>query len=395
MTTAVPATGRDAGHIQGGDTTALPEDTVDLSACSNRLGPPPHAVQALIDFLAEHPEQLVHPPYESDDRRSRRGRRRVREVAEYRAHKRYLATYAAHLRRRSPAPAGIDLRDMVAGRGVTEHLYVLARLLHDQPVAVITPEYTGTLQQFGGFADFIGPEPSAIDTAELRLERIRRAASSDRYRYVIFSNPNNPCGHFIEPAALLEICARAPHATLIVDEEYGAYQGDFGVSLIGADCENLVVLQSSGKPYGITGGSRAGMLWTRQESLRAAVAAQIPRWPLSIPEIVLACAALEDDSWLLEQMTRARADAHRLQNMLGGCAPGTVAPGATIHYRLLVHDDPLALHGHLLRRGINTRALTLGPGRVSGLRISTPHTPREFDQLHEGLNTLSTWTGRS
>lgn len=380
MATAGPATDENLGQVQGGDTTALPEGTIDLSACSNRGGPPAHAVRALIDFLSEHPDQLVHPPYESAD------------PAWYRAHKRYLTAFAGHLRRRCTPPADIEIADMVAAGGVTEHLYVLARLLRSEPVAVITPEYSGTLKRFGEFADFIGPEPGVMDTAERRLERIRRAATSGHYRYVIFSNPNNPVGHFVEPEALLEVCERSPQTTLIVDEEYSAYQGDWDVSLVGAACLNVVVLQSSGKPFGITGGSRAGVLWTRQEPLRAAVAAQIPTWPLSIPEIVLASAALESDVWLLAQMNHARSHAQILQAMLadrfGSLA---IAPGAAIHYRLLVHDDPLALHAHLLDHGINTRAFTPGPGRVSSVRITAPNSSAEFDQLYAALRS---WDGK-
>ncbi len=379
MAIADPAAVEDPSGVQGGDTTALPEDTIDLSACSNRLGPPPHAVKTLIDFLSEHPKRLVHPPFESEN------------PDLFCAHKRYLAAFADYLRRRFSSPADIRVEDMVAGRGVTEHLYVLARLLHHEPVAVITPEYTGTLIQFG-YADFLGPEPGVMDTAERRLHRIRRAATSGHYRYVITSNPNNPCGHFVEPEALLEVCERAPQVTLIIDEEYGAYQGDRDVSLVGAGCENLVVLQSSGKPYGITGGSRAGVLWTRHEPLRAAVAAQIPTWPLSLPEIVLACAALEGDAWLLAQMARARADAQILQAMLAErFGPLAIAPGAAIHYRLLIHEDPLDLHAHLLGHGINTRPFTSGPGRVGGIRISTPYSSAEFDQLYAALRE---WEGK-
>ncbi|NUK24816.1 hypothetical protein [Streptomyces lunaelactis] len=72
--------------------------TLDMSTCSNRLGPPHSAVTALKTFLEERPGELVSPPCESE--------------TPYAAERRYLQAFAERL--------GVDAGDMLPGRGITE-----------------------------------------------------------------------------------------------------------------------------------------------------------------------------------------------------------------------------------------------------------------------------------
>lgn len=355
----------DPSGVQGGDLTRLPEGmiTLDLGLCTNRLGPPPAAVAALRDFLDHHAHRLMPPPYEAPRR-------------PYRAERRYLQAFADRL--------GVDEQDMLAGRGVSEFLQILARLLLHSRVAVITPEYTETMRRFS-YADFIGPAHGVQDTVERRARRLRRAMQS--YDYVILSNPSNPLGHYIPRSQLLEACKANPDCMLIVDEEHIHMQpGALGMA--GAAVANVVVLQSTGKTYGITG-TRAGMLWTRRASrLYQAVADQVPTWPLSLLDITLATAALQDDTWLPPTLARISADGRHLERLLTERF-GTAVARADLHYRFVHLADPHPVLEHLHAHGITARLFTSTPrGSVPGLRLAAPSTDTEFTQLRTALETL-------
>ncbi|MFE0773322.1 aminotransferase class I/II-fold pyridoxal phosphate-dependent enzyme [Streptomyces sp. NPDC058861] len=354
----------DPSQVQGGDLTRLPEGmiTLDLSLCTNRLGPPPAAVAALKDFLDHHASRLMPPPYEAPHR-------------PFRAERRYLDAFADHL--------GTDEQDMLAGRGVTEFLLILARLLHGARVAVITPEYTETMRRFS-YADFIGPDDTARDTPAARAERVRTAMRT--HDFVILSNPSNPLGHFVARDELLAACRAHPGCVLIVDEEYIQFQPG-APTIAGASADNLLVLQSTGKTFGITG-TRAGMLWTRSSRLRKAVADQLPTWPLSLLDITLATAALRDDAWFPAALARIHPAAHRLYNLLAERFGSAVAP-ADVHYRFLHLPDPHPVLQHLHTHGTTARLFTTATrGAAPGLRLTAPSTEAEFGQLQHALDTL-------
>ncbi|MFE0061390.1 aminotransferase class I/II-fold pyridoxal phosphate-dependent enzyme [Streptomyces sp. NPDC059003] len=350
---------RDPSRVQGGDLTDLPEGaiTLDLSICSNRFGPPPEAIAALADLITRQPDSLTPPPY--------------------RAQTPYLEAFARRLH--------TDTRHMLAGCGVTEFLAALARLLTDRRVAVITPEYTGTLEYFA-YADFLSADPGVQDTPEMRFQRTREAMMA--YEYVVLSNPSNPLGHYIPRNDLLRVCTHSQHrgATLIVDEEYIAFQGN-GRSLAGTDLSNLVVLQSTGKANGMPG-TRAGMLWTRDTHLRGDVQRLLLPW-LYLLDITAATAALQDNAWLPGTLAKIKSDAQRLQQLLQGRFGARVSP-ADIHYRFVHLDNPYPAHRHLLNYRINTRLFSGDEaGTVPGLRLAAPSTEEEFDQVQAALETLT------
>ncbi|MEU7028855.1 aminotransferase class I/II-fold pyridoxal phosphate-dependent enzyme [Streptomyces sp. NPDC046275] len=354
----------DPSTVQGGDLTRLPEGmiTLDLSLCTNRLGPPPGAVAALQDFLTHHPGRLMPPPYEAPHR-------------PFRAERRYLDAFADRL--------GTDEQDMLAGRGVTEFLVILSRLLRSARVAVITPEYTETMRRFP-YADFIGPTDTTRDTPAARADRVHTAMRT--HDFVILSNPSNPLGHFIERDELLAACHAHPACALIVDEEYIQFQPG-APSTAGASADNLLVLQSTGKTFGITG-TRAGMLWTRNSRLRQAVADQLPTWPLSLLDITLATAALTDDAWFPTTLAQLHPAGHRLQNLLARHF-GAAATPADVHYRFLHLPDPHPILEHLHTHSITARLFTSAMrGAAPGLRLAAPTTEAEFRQLQQALDSL-------
>ncbi|MEV8334280.1 aminotransferase class I/II-fold pyridoxal phosphate-dependent enzyme [Streptomyces niveus] len=358
----VPAPFRQGGHPADGQRPVL-----DLSQCANPTGRPADAVAVLEEFLAggSRFDELGVPP---DD-----------AAAEF------LKAYAADMNFHAAPDAGptVDSDQLLPGRGVTEFIELLADALRasNAKVAVITPEYTGTINEFGDFADFSGPTEPRWDTADLRLKRVHRAMET--HRYVIFSNPSNPLGHYLKREDLLDICRGHPTSVLIADEEYIRFQPD-ARSLVGADVENLVVWQSVGKSFGIVG-CRAGVMWTRNDELRGMI--HVPKWPLSLFDVAVAVAALKETSWLAKSLRTIKTDAYLLEQQLG-VQMGFSRVSGSVHFRFVHLDDPVPLANYLRSQGIRVRAFRGDrPGQVAGIRVRTPIGAAARERLGEAIFT--------
>lgn len=358
---------RDLARTQGGDLRRFRpgQIAVDLSMCGNRLGPSPAAIGALhrVDE-----RDLVAPFYEggNDDLEDD-----VRDNP-------YVRAYAEHLGRLNP-------RRMVVARGVTEMLHVLARLWRGEDVGLVTPEYSETLRLFD-YATVHHPT-TPRDSPEARMERVREALQA--HQYVIVSNPSNPLGHYLDRQELLDACAQHPQSMLVVDETYVEFQGEhLSLASVVPRLDNLVILQSTGKPYGLAA-TRAGILWTRDDALRKAIAREIPRFTLSLLDARAASAALHDQAWLEQSMSLIRSDGRRLEELLvERFGAGSVAT-CQIHWRFVYAQRPKSIHEHLVRHKVATRLFDGERlGEVRGVRITAPHWPGEWERLTAALDSL-------
>ncbi|MFE5842077.1 aminotransferase class I/II-fold pyridoxal phosphate-dependent enzyme [Streptomyces niveus] len=341
---------------QGGCLTGLTGIDLDLSLCANPYGPSPAALAALDAFDYG---TLVRPPYEAAEE--------------------FLGAYAAHL--------GVSAEDLIPGRGVTEFITLMSALLRTtetkdgrRAVAIVTPEYSGTLAAFD-YADLIGLPPAEPPSVERRLELVGRAMQT--HRFVVISNPNNPYGLCIPSGDLLAVTRDNPRATLIVDEEYVAFDGR---SLAGADIDNLVIWQSTGKGYGLVG-LRAGIMWTRDRDLHKLIRPYVPKWPLSAPASAAAVAALADPVWLARTLQQIRTDTDLLEELLKEQF-GAVAVSGTIHFRFVRLGHPQPVAAHLEQRGIAVRTFDSStPGHPSGIRILAPTRAAQHDQLSDAIHS--------
>lgn len=337
---------------QGGDLRDIASDVLDLSTCVNRYGPPPEVRAALRAF---DPTTLRAHPFDAEAV--------------------FAAAYAAH--------CGTSRSELVVGRGITEFLGIMSRLLPARDCAVVTPDYTDTIRLF---PRHLGPGADDRDSVGARLERV--ATAMRHHRVAVLSNPNNPLGVHLPRAELAEICRAHPGSTLVVDEAYADFTADRELSLIGCDLDNVVVLQAPNKPFGIAG-VRTGALWTRNEAMRSAVRAALPNWPISQVDSVLAAAALGASVWVRATLGRLLATARRMEALLQDrFGDDVVTEGVPVHYRFVHHDDPHRVREHLAAHGVAVRSFSgHDRGRISGLRIVAP-TDDEMDRLTHAVERL-------
>jgi histidinol-phosphate aminotransferase len=338
---------------QGGDVRDLPEDAgIDLSTCVNRYGPPPGVESALKQLNVR--ELRTHP---------------------FGVEQEFLEGYAHYL--------DVDPALLVAGRGISEFIRILARLLEDESVAVITPDYTDTI---ASFPKHFGP-PDNLDTPSMRLDRLLRAMASSSH--VMLSNPNNPSGIYISSGDLIEACRQYPSTTLIVDEAFIDFVAtDRRSSMVQAEIDNLVVLRSPNKLFGITG-VRTGALYTRNTQLRRRIEGMTPNWPLSYIDVRMACAAIEDLSWAARTRKDLLATARKMEALIRTEFPAVIA-GVPVHYRFIPTREPAEAERYFLRRGVVVRTFSESErGRIPGVRVVAP-TKAEFERIAPVLGAAAT-----
>jgi histidinol-phosphate aminotransferase len=340
----------DGTERQGGDLRGLPNHVkyLDLSTCANSYGPPEALKAALHDI---DPVVLRAHPYDAEGL--------------------FLSAYAEYL--------GVARELLVAGRGITEFIRILSMILPASRVTVITPDYTDTV---ASFPRHLGPADRCLDTASGRLLRIEQAMR--QADYVIMSNPNNPLGIYVSRDELTSLCATYPRCTLILDEAYVDFLGRCpSPSLIHSDLDNIVVLRSPNKLFGIAG-VRVGVLWTRHQGILRDVRAALPTWPISYLDAHVAAGVLRSTAWAERTRQELCAVAAEMESMLIASF-GTATQGVPVHYRFVPVDEPARVRQGLLRSGVVVRAFRAGdPGRVPGIRVAAP-IASELPRLRSAL----------
>jgi histidinol-phosphate aminotransferase len=311
---------------QGGDPRRMVGNVrIDLSTCVNFYGPPPAALDALRTAIGPADLQ-IHP---------------------YPAAERMEALYARHL--------GVDASEIVAGRGTTEFIWALSRQVRHDRVAVPLPAYTDYLKAFPerGFPG--GPVP-AIEQIDAAL------AAAD---LVIVSNPHNPSGVALPAADLVAAARRHPHATFVVDESYVDFLADPGAgSVVGADADNLVVLRSPSKFWGIAA-TRVGIAWCRDRERLDSLLGRRETWPISGLDVTVAEAAMGSVEWATQSRRALHRDAAWLAVALRWLPGRLIEQHVGVHYRCLVSDQAHEIAARFAAHGVGVRVL----GRAHGARV--------------------------
>lgn len=171
---------------------------------------------------------------------------------------------------------------------------------------------------------------------------------------VVVGNPTNPTGR-LHPATDL-LALRRPGRVLVVDEAF-MDATDESQSLIGSDMDDLLVLRSLTKTYGLAG-IRAGYV-VGDSQLVAQLAAHQTPWSVSTPAIaaMIACTCEEARRFrtqLRDDIPAARADLVDKLKGLGLSVVDSEAPFVLVNTSSLSGDSirqPLAERGFAVRRG--------------------------------------------
>ena len=220
----------------------------------------------------------------------------------------------------------------------------------------------------------------AVSLAGHSVTEVSSADQLGRADLTIVVNPNNPDGRLVERAALLAIADELrPRGGLLVVDESFADVAPPNVSLAGdIGRDNIVVLRSFGKFYGLAG-LRLGFALAAP-SLVERLDAMLGPWAVAGPALFIGEKALADKAWKEQTLTRLTEAAARLDEMLTNA--GLEVVGGTSLYRLTRSPGAEQLFAHLGRAGILVRRFSEEP---TWLRWGLPYNENEWRRLRDAL----------
>ncbi len=323
---------------QGGDVGR--HVALDLSSCVNPYGPAP----AVLDALREMPADTlrVHP-YEATS------------VVED-LYSKWLC---------------VDRNQLVAVRGASEALWQLARIIAGRRVALPLPTYTEYLRAF----------PNAVGVENVNpwhsVDQLEDAA--EQGDVVVFSNPHNPTGLSLSRSEVMSVVDANQHCLFVVDESYADFVGVREESIIDEARNNLVVVRSPTKFFGI-GGVRVGVVATTNSTVRNGLLECRTTWPLSMIEARVLEAAFADVDWQVWARHQLKLDVSWLDEWLSSWL-GIHVVRSPLHFRLVTSahmEEYQTLVNALQRADVHVRALTPRHGFDGpAMRIAAP---RESDR---------------
>lgn len=187
-------------------------------------------------------------------------------------------------------------------------------------------------------------------------------------------NPNNPDGRSFPPEILAKLAGQT--GVLVVDESFADPRPDLSLAATAAD--NIVILRSFGKFYGLAG-VRLGFVLAAPAMI-AKLAARLGPWPVNGPAMAIATAALTDAQWHGDTLTYLAEGALYLDRIATDAGWSHV--GGTHLFRLYDTGDARAAQERLARAKIWTRRFDYHDG---WLRLGIPAGRDEFARLAQAL----------
>ncbi len=116
---------------------------------------------------------------------------------------------------------------------------------------------------------------SERDHFQLDIEALIRAIKKSKSEYTVINNPNNPVGNLTNKKDIEKILRTGTIA--IIDEAFIDYAPHYSVEDLVPKYQNLIVIKSLTKSFGVAG-LRIGYLLTTNEYIKKMVRAALPIW---------------------------------------------------------------------------------------------------------------------
>ncbi|MEP6018016.1 MAG: threonine-phosphate decarboxylase CobD [Paracoccaceae bacterium] len=251
----------------------------------------------------------------------------------------------------------------IAFAGAQGAIQVIPFLTRPQTARILTPTYN---------------EHAASLTANgWNVENVATLKDQVGADLAVVVNPNNPDGGRYDPQTLIELARQV--GLLIIDESFADPEPELSAApLIKDTTENVVVLRSFGKFYGLAG-LRLGFALTGAR-LRARLADLAGPWPIAGPAIEIAQTALADTSWQSKTIARLALDAARLDKIAAACDWSLV--GGTPLFRTYATANASAAQDRLARHHIWSRIF---PYSQSWIRLGLPGSAKELERIDVAL----------
>jgi threonine-phosphate decarboxylase len=205
---------------------------------------------------------------------------------------------SGRLRASFAASVGLGADQVLAGNGTTEFIYVIPPALKAKKALIVGPTYSDYADACRAF----GIEPIFCPAREENefepiIDEIQSKLAGVDIAFIC--NPNNPTGRLIPAEDIKSMLSAYPKVRFVIDESYLPFVPDWETeSLIGAAADNIVVLHSFSKIFGIPG-LRLGFLAASLEIIKAFEPFKRP-WNVNRPAQVAGSFLTSQESFVKE-----------------------------------------------------------------------------------------------
>lgn len=241
--------------------------------------------------------------------------------------------------------------------GASAAIQLVPHVLPGRQAAVLSPTYN--------------EHAASLVAAGWQVREVATVAALAGADLAIIVNPNNPDGRSFAPTEIATIAATVGH--LVVDESFADARPDLSVA--GARPDNVTVLRSFGKFWGLAG-VRLGFALGAPDLL-GRMAERAGPWSVSGPALEIGTLALADRDWHEATVSWLAEAALHLDQIV---APHWPLVGGTHLFRLYQTPDAPAARDQLARAGIWSRIF---PWHPHWIRLGIPGSRAEFDRLQQ------------
>lgn len=298
---------------------------------------------------------------------------------------RYPDSDANELKQKLAEKLGISVEMILPANGTTEliRLAALTYFRRNDRVLIIEPTYgeyePACILAGARIIGYRAPEAANFiaDTGEI-AEIIRRQHPSA----VFICNPNNPTGGYLSRREIEKVLEALGDGLLILDEAYISFVDKRWNSAVLTGCDNVLLLRSMTKEYGIPGLRLGYAVACREiiESLRLV----LPPWNVNIAAQAVGRAVLDEDEYLEESLRQVSEAKRFLTNEITNMGLKTLPSKA--NYFLVKTGKATEFRTQLLMKGIQVRDCT-SFGLPEYIRIA-PRTMPECRKLIEALREI-------
>ncbi len=279
---------------------------------------------------------------------------------------------------------GLQANQVLLTNGVDEaiHLVCAALLEEDDEALICTPTFFMYEVSAGMMTGHVA-KVQADASLEFPYERYL-GAITPRTKLIMVASPNNPTGAVVSREQLLDLCAAAPQAAVLVDEAYYHFFGETVLAYVGR-VPNLLVARTFSKAYGLAN-LRIGMLAGNADLMKYVRKVSSP---YNVNGVALDClpAALADDAyvaWYAEQVNAGRT------RMMDGLRTLGVDffPSHANFVLMKIGTKHAELVRAMRERGVLLRDRSTDPGCEGYVRITVgveEHVTRGLAALKESL----------
>jgi len=277
----------------------------------------------------------------------------------------YPSWTADSLREKIARKYGFDSSEVICGAGETEILSLITRAFCPPGDKVQMPGPCFPIYHL--FAEAEGRVPVLVHKATdrqsmaLDVDTYIEAIESDT-RIVYVTNPHSPSGTWLPESEVRRIVESAPNALVVLDEAYVHYSNTSGYISLAHDYENLVVLRTFSKVFGLAG-LRIGFGIAHPEVIQTLLAVK-PTWNMGQLQITGGIAALDDDKHVQQTIKTIVKNREYVQGRFSELDRFRMVSGSRSNFFLVEILDP-DINSTEVFEGLLQRGVVVKDGSVS------------------------------